>query len=278
MLDISTNIDPVTREIVTDVNRVAIEQKIPCMLVGAAARIMLMNHAYGAPILLATEDYDFGICVSHWEAFEKLRERLIEDGYRKTKAKHRIVSGNNILVDIIPFGAIQDHEGNISWPPDQSINMSVLGFQEALDNAENILINKNPDINVLVVSCLGFVLLKIISWKDRTSDLRGKDSRDLKYMFNNYELVPDVIDEAFVKEIPEKYDWDITLSTTHLLGMNVRKIAKVNTILFIEKMNAKVGNMHNYEILAEEMCKDINTEYDKNISLVNAFFNGFNQE
>ena len=45
-----------------------------------------------------------------------------------------------LLIDLVPFGGLEEVRGQISWPPDFSIVMSTVGFREAYDNSIEVRI------------------------------------------------------------------------------------------------------------------------------------------
>jgi predicted nucleotidyltransferase len=184
----------------------------------------------------------------------------------------------DIEVDIVPFGHVEDEHASIAWPPKGEIVMNVLGFQEACDNAEWMRIQDNPNLDVPVVTPAGLVLLKIIAWTDRASDLRKKDARDIAYLLSTYEIIKDVTDALFEgnsMHVMEKYDWDISQAAAHLLGQHANNIAQEKTRQEIAQLaNGEFGEL-NFERLTLEMCKHIDSEYDRNQQLLTAFMAGF---
>ena len=52
----------------------------PVLLVGAAARDLLLVHAHDVEVQRATEDTDLALAVHSWDAFLHLREALITSG------------------------------------------------------------------------------------------------------------------------------------------------------------------------------------------------------
>ena len=132
-------------------------------------------------------------------------------------------SPDNEPIDIVPFGGIEDKDANIAWPPKGDIAMKVLGFSEASENAERVLIADDPELEVPVATPVGLVLLKFIAWMERFPALRVKDALDIKYLLSNYEEMPEVKDEVYEASktsIMETYDWDLTLACSHLCGVH----------------------------------------------------------
>ena len=79
--------------------------------------------------------------------------------------RHRLIHETGFLVDLVPFGGVEDVSGQISWPPDFSIVTSTIGFREAYDNSIEVSID--GDLIVKVASLAGLALMKIVAWDDR---------------------------------------------------------------------------------------------------------------
>jgi predicted nucleotidyltransferase len=86
----SKNIDPIQLETYGAIKRVAVDQDVAFIIVGASARDLVMHHAYGAPIQRATMDIDLAVQVPNWTDFERIRDSLIRKGYTKTDLPHRL--------------------------------------------------------------------------------------------------------------------------------------------------------------------------------------------
>jgi predicted nucleotidyltransferase len=53
------------------------------LLVGAAARDLLLVHVHGQRVRRATKDVDFAVAIGSWEAYEQLQKRLMDHhGFR----------------------------------------------------------------------------------------------------------------------------------------------------------------------------------------------------
>lgn len=126
------SIDPIQLKTYEAIARVASEQQVPFIIVGASARDLVMHYGYGAPIQRATKDIDLAIQVPDWDGFESIRSGLVSEGYIKTKLPHRLLDSQGIPLDIIPFGPIAKANSKIAWPPGEDIEMGVMGFSEAL--------------------------------------------------------------------------------------------------------------------------------------------------
>ena len=179
-------------------------------------------------------------------------------------------------IDIVPFGGVEDENANIAWPPGDEEVLNTSGFKEACDNAEAVRIDNKSNTDIPVATPVGMTLLKLISWMDRSPDLRKKDAKDLAYLMKTYETIAEIQENLYENtELMERYEWDITLAAANLLGRHVKKIAQANTHLQIEALaNNKLAKFST-ELLAEEMCTHIENEIEHKKQLVTAFFGGY---
>jgi len=279
LLDISGKIEPRIVNVMGTVCAVLAEFKIPYVVVGAYARDCVLHYGYGAKIQRATDDIDFAIEVPNWNAFNQLKEQLCDKDFSATKQAHRLISKNKAVIDIIPFGGIEDADANIAWPPKGDVVMKMLGFKEACEHAEWIKIKAKPEIKIPVATPQGMSLLKLIAWMDRTRDKRNKDAKDLSYLLTSYELIPEVKTFLFnEKKIMEKRDWDLTQAASYLLGQRARDIANENTIVMISALVKGKLKHHSVSLLADEMCVHIDSEFEKKQNILSAYMAGFCEE
>ena len=243
-----------TVEVYAVVSEAAAALGVPIIVVGASARDMVMHHGYGAPIERATQDVDFGIQLPGWNAFNVLKAKLKERGFTSGRVQHRLYSAGGTPIDIVPFGGNQNEDAQIHWPPEGDKVMNVLGFQEACDNALQVRIRQHPVLDIPVASPEGMVLLKLVAWTDRSSDVRTKDASDLLYLVLHYE--------------------DIPVAAAHELGVRARQIARNKTAALIcDLFGGQHGAGLSVELLAEEAGDA--AHYERNNALVKALVSGF---
>jgi hypothetical protein len=66
--------------------------KLPFFIVGATARDILLQHAYGIRSIRATLDIDIGVFVSDWGQFQTLKETLMHTKrFSSTRQVHRLL-------------------------------------------------------------------------------------------------------------------------------------------------------------------------------------------
>lgn len=279
LLNIAGKIDSKIVAILETVDRIVTDLDIPYVIVGATARDLVLHYGHGARIERATQDVDFAIEVPCWSAFSALKDKLCGQGFKATDMPHRLVSPVGTEVDIIPFGNIEDKQASIAWPPKGGFAMSVLSFQDAFDSAERVRIQNEPELDVPVATPAGMALLKINAWVNREGNTRKKDATDIAYLLTTYNKIRDV-EEAIYSgdnvQIMETYDYDIIQATSHLLGQHAKSIAQENTRKEIVRLaNGEVKGL-SLDLLAREMCVNVNVDYDNKQQLLIAFMSGFN--
>lgn len=276
LLNISGKIDPALVDLCAIVAECATQLQIPFLVVGASARDIVLYYGYGAAVQRATADIDFALQVSSWNAFADLKNSLMANGFSETNTAHRLIAPNKWAIDIVPFGGVADENANIQWPPSGDFVMNVLGFQDALNNANSVRLRDTPILDVSVASPEGMVILKLIAWMDRTADIRKKDAKDIAYLLTTYEKLPAISDQLYREEmLMELYGWDITLASAHQLGINVKQITLPQTNVVIANLLSNQHPRLKLERLINEMSENAAHQYARNEALINAFSAGF---
>ncbi|MBC2713712.1 MAG: hypothetical protein HF978_00175 [Desulfobacteraceae bacterium] len=175
-IDLSKNCDQSTIDCLTDLNYKARELNMDFFVVGAQVRILILEQYYKISTDVATLDIDIGIAVIDWAHYTKLKESLILNRSFITdhKVYHRLWFKDKYPVDLIPFGAVETSAGLIRWPPDQSIEMNVTGFQDALN--DTILVRLSDKLDVRFASLPGMAILKLIAWHGQHNEFPTKDA------------------------------------------------------------------------------------------------------
>lgn len=222
MPDSSLKIEPVQQAALRAVDAAARATGADWFVAGATARDWLLQGLYGIETLRATKDVDFGIAVRDWDAFHRVRESISAGGEFAPDARaahrlnHRLVGGFHI--DLVPFGPLAGADGEIAWPPDQSIVMNVTGFDEAFDAA--VLVAIEEGFAVRVASLPGLMLMKLFAWRDRRREAIQKDAWDLRLLLTQYERAGNT-DRIFDEGVMKIEDFDADRAAARLLGRDV---------------------------------------------------------
>jgi len=237
-------VDPLTVAVSREIDRIARELKVPYFLAGAMARDIVLTHVFGIETGLATSDVDFGVTVGSWQQFSSIKDKLMKTGkFTPDKnIEHRIYykpQGDNTEypVDIIPFGDIESPPRSLAWPPDGSVIMNVIGYEEVLATAT--LVKIADDLTVPITSLPGLAVLKLFAWQDRHAGTT-KDARDLAMLFRHYHAAGNH-ERIYAEEMPvmEAVNYDLDLASPRLLGKDVRRLVSTATL---EQLHALLNN------------------------------------
>lgn len=244
-----------TVAIVREISAAAKALGLPAMLIGATARIMLVENVFGLPTGRATRDVDVAFAMESWDQYEALRERLIsQHGFAASRHnQHSIMYGAHgdkpgIPVDLVPFGSLSGAQEEIRWPPDMTVVMNMAGFADAFTSA--VWIKIAPDLSVSVATLPSIAVLKVFAWQDRGSETQ-KDAIDLTALMRLYhEIDPDrVYSEPAVLEAA---GFDIELAGAWLLGQDARQLTQAPTI---EKLCALLADPAAIDRLSTAMTR-----------------------
>ena len=224
-LDISHKVDPEHKSAIQQTKEMLDELGVKFFIVGASARDFVLEYLHGIRAPRRTMDIDFAVRVENWGAYEKIEKVLSEaQGFEKSKQiKHRFEYGETII-DIVPFGKVSDDQNLISWPPEHEIVMSVSGFEEAYKCSTQIIISKEPFLEVRVPTIPGMAVMKLISWHDAFPE-QQKDAQDLYFLLLKYKYT-DVIDRLYIdnKELLESEGLQKTLMVCDVVEPREDKI------------------------------------------------------
>lgn len=139
------------------------------VVVGAAARDLVVHGPLGNAATRATTDVDIAIGVSRAEDLDDFTRGLLP----LDAGTHKF-SVLGVEVDIVPFGGVEV-DGGVRFPDDHVLD--VVGLQEAADHPDTVLLPSGVHIPVAPPELQ--VVLKLLAWRDRHHDT-PKDALDLK--------------------------------------------------------------------------------------------------
>jgi predicted nucleotidyltransferase len=255
LLDLSGKIDSALVEVLDAVAEVASAKGIPYFVVGATARDVVLSHGYGIESKRATVDIDLGVEVAEWEEFSALKGELIATGrFEPTKATQRLIYRHALPIDIVPFGPLEHANKEITWPPDHSVRMNVLGFEDAFRSAKLVRLRSDPVLDVPFATPAGLAVLKVISWSERTPQ-GDKDAGDLLFLMRNYLDAGN--QERMAEEHPDLLavdGFDYELSGARLLGRDMTKIMSPETRrVVLETLERETGDQERYRLVEKMM-------------------------
>jgi predicted nucleotidyltransferase len=223
-------LDPVTLEVLRQVDRVARELSLDYFVVGAKAQDILLNGVFGLDSGRATRDTDLGVVVEGWPQFEAIKARLVGTGafvadkQRAQRLCHVAASEDEgYPLDLIPFGGVEQNLNEIAWPPGRLVVMNVAGYAEALASA--LPVEVEPAFVVHVASLPGLAILKLLAWADRGT-VDARDAIDLATLLRRYVDAGNE-DRLYGVEIGvlEVVNYDLALAGARLLGADAGRVA-----------------------------------------------------
>lgn len=221
-------IDPKTVEALRVLAQVFTEEGRSFALIGATVPQLLIDLRRGreSPGRM-TRDADAVVTVASWEDFDRMRRRLFEAGFHLGSAPHELRFGEDVRIDLIPFGPGLVQEDRLVWPGTGFV-MSTLGIEEALECAQPEEIA--PDLSIPVVPIPGLVLLKLVAYQDRPEE-RARDLIDMAYCFEHYEEALEGsrrfdLAGTMVEGQPVQFEE----AGAYLLGTEVAKLAKPKSL------------------------------------------------
>lgn len=197
-----------------------------CFLIGAASRDVLFAEYRGIAPPAATADIDFALGVSSWEAFDDVKQHLINShGYKQHAFSHRLITETGRAVDLVPYGDIEAADGTITLPEESLKELTVLGFDAVSHATLDAVINGS--CRVRIASPASMILLKLIAWSDRPRH-REKDILDVMYILKHFGSFleknawidfPDIMDE-------DPFDWMV--ASARMIGREVAILARTD--------------------------------------------------
>jgi predicted nucleotidyltransferase len=219
-------------DVVRPLQEAAVKLDAPLFLMGAAARDVMLLHAFGIKTLRQTEDMDFGVMVRDWAAFEALRHALLVGGQFETRSKdatHKLWHRSGRPLDIVPFGGVEKPDRTLAWPPEEETIFDCFGMWEAMQSGHEVRLP--GDLSLTVPSLPALALLKITAWQDRKLTHPGRDAGDLLLYLRHY-LDCNQYDHA-AKDYPELFDaadYEHEVTSARLLGRDLRQLLSAQAL------------------------------------------------
>lgn len=221
-------------------------------VIGATARDIIMA-LQGEKSGRATLDLDIAVAVSSWERFKEVQAKLLQhpDIQKDHDQVQRFLYKAVLKFDIVPFGEIMQKDDKIYWPPDETVAMSVLGFEET--KSDTLIVKIDEEFEIEVASLRGIFLLKLFAWRDR-NQLHNRDADDIAFILENYlainqeRAVNDHYEQMYLNS-----DFNIKSAGSSLLGIDVSGIIhqgsdiyyKIEELLLTEISSAEESRLIN---------------------------------
>jgi predicted nucleotidyltransferase len=252
-------VDPLTLMVIGEIQQAANKLGVQVFVVGAVARIILLENVHGLSAGRTTTDVDFAFALDSWEQFHAIKTLLLENPRFNSSEQiaHRLYFRapgleHSYKVDLIPFGEIETSPNMITWPPDMAIMMNVAGFSDAF--AAAVSVETSPGIEIAVASLPGVAILKLFAWADRRQE-NTKDALDLLTLLRSYHEAGNenrIYEDADALVALEAVDYDPELAGAWLLGNDVSTMVSASTVSGLE---ALLKNGTTRDQLIEDMSR-----------------------
>lgn len=274
-------VEPIALLVIQEIHKASIALGLPVFLVGAIARIILLENVHGLAAGRATTDVDFAFALNNWDQFTRIKAfLLVNANFEESKhVAHRLHFRPEGLahpykVDLIPFGGIETSPNTLAWPPDMTVLMNVTGFADAL--AAAVTVEVSPGMSISVASLPGVAILKLFAWADRGSE-NPKDAIDLVLLLRSYSDADNasrIYAEARALAALEAVGYDLELAGAWLLGNDAGLMVSAHT-------NTALGTLLNEarrQRLMEDMSRAMLGRHDAldySRRLLEQFIKGF---
>lgn len=273
-------VNQITCSVIRDVKNAVTGLGLDIFLVGATARIILLENVFGLHTGRATHDIDFAFAVENWDQFQAIKDRLTStSGFEEVRGEVQRLTckpanvEHRFVVDLIPFGGLESSRNTIAWPPDMSIMMNVAGYRDV--HASAVQVEVGPGIVISIASIPGIAILKLFAWVDRGRE-NPKDAIDLVTLLRQYNEAgnQDRVYEDAIAAL-EDVGYDIELAGAWLLGRDAFAMSSPETR---GQLNAMFDEPSVKERLVTDMSRALQTQdapLDYSRALLEQFIKGF---
>jgi predicted nucleotidyltransferase len=236
-------IEPIALLVIHEIHKASKALELPVFLIGAMARIILLENIHGLSSGRATTHVDFAFSLDSWDQFTAIKASLVaNEAFQESKhVAHRLYFRpdgfkHEYKVDLIPFGGLETSPNTIAWPPDMAVMMNVAGFCDAL--AAAVSVQLSPKIEIALAPLPGIAILKLFAWADRGRE-NPKDAIDLVLLLRTYNEAGNtnrIYKAEDALSALEKAGYDLELGGARLLGSDAAAMASARTSTQLEAL------------------------------------------
>jgi len=192
-----------------------------------------------------TADLDVTVCIETWEDFEEIKQALEDVGFRRDRhVQQRLYIGhdqNELTLDVVPYGGVAIPNDVFSWPGENDTELSVIGFETALQHT--IEIDVDNLFSFYIPNVPGLFMLKLIAWHDRSKRLVYKDAVDMDFLIKSYFLENSTREDlmpvyTMVKE-QDEYIWGAAMLAMDIVDIATQKDLIVLKDILNEELSLK---------------------------------------
>ena len=219
--------NPLLVELLRQLNRTFPKIGSDFFVIGATARDIILRVLANTSARRKTKDLDIAIAVTGWDKYNSICQTLMADGFEKSTHQAQRFYFGDYEVDIVPYGAVAKDDDNIYWPPEETIAMSVKGFDEVLSKA--ITVSIDNEFEIKIASLHGLFLLKLNAWLDRNIGT-NKDAEDMWYIVDNYYFANE--ERGIHPEVYELDGFDLTIGGAYWLAHDIADLLSQEQIVY----------------------------------------------
>ncbi len=248
-------------------------------LVGAVARNVWMTGINNITPRRTTGDIDFAVLINDKGVYEALKTYLIiTEGFQPYKGnEYVLIWKENLEVDLLPFGAIDDEDAKFNSNGLGLTSISLQGFSEIYNDGLPTL-DLEGKHQFKFCTLPGIVLLKLIAWDDRPESRRD-DIKDISDILNHFFDMND--NEIFENhhDLFEKEEASLKHIAARVMGREMSKIAKKNELLFSRIVGILDSNtlVSQNSDMAKIMVEYYDNTIDDNVQLLKHLRQGFTE-
>lgn len=266
--------NPLLKDLLKDLSSFFGSINVDFYVIGATSRDIILSNLHDLVPERKTDDLDIAIAISDWNQFRSIEENLPKiEGFEKSKElKQRFIYNGIYVVDIVPFGDVAEDDGNIYWPPDETIAMSVWGFPEMADSTINVEID--GEVSIKIASLPGLFILKLVAWRDRHL-VGSKDAYDMALLMKNY------LDINIERAVEEHYDlyetdeFDQVIAGAQLMARDVKLLMRNNekTLEYLREILVKeIELAEGSQLINQLMESDASLQYEQVLACLESMF------
>lgn len=219
--------NPLLVELLRQLNRTFPKIGSDFFVIGATARDIILRVLANTSARRKTKDLDIAIAATGWDKYNSICQTLMADGFEKSTHQAQRFYFGDYEVDIVPYGAVAKDDDNIYWPPEETIAMSVKGFDEVLSKA--ITVSIDNEFEIKIASLHGLFLLKLNAWLDRNIGT-NKDAEDMWYIVDNYYFANE--ERGIHPEVYELDGFDLTIGGAYWLAHDIADLLSQEQIAY----------------------------------------------
>ena len=270
-------LNPSFSEMMSALERGFTKFEIDFYLVGAIARDIWMLAINGMPPRRTTRDIDFAVLINDKGTFDALKLYLIDlEGFNEYKENPFVLLWKDgTQIDLLPFGIIEEDEGQITISETAFTTIQMPGFKEVYEvGLSEVELENHYQFKLCTLPSI--VILKLIAWDDRP-EARKDDIKDISDILKHYFSMSE--NEIFDKhnDLFEDENDNLLHIGARVMGRQMNKIAIRNHKLYTRLLNILTINTANStnSKLADKMAEYFNNTTEENITLLQVLKKGF---